>query len=98
MAALFAITVPFIIVPGAMLTNPSTFQNTLQASAPLVNFTFEDAAVERPPDIRKIKTAFGFDWPFKIRSRLRLAAPEIEYTPAVRICPFPKSGAGKKPG
>ena len=33
----------------AMLTNPSTFQNTLHANAPLVNFIFEFAFVENGP-------------------------------------------------
>ena len=50
-AAMFAITVPFIKVPAAMLTKPSTFQNTLQASAPLSNLTFELAPVENGPCI-----------------------------------------------
>ena len=50
-AALFAITVPLIVVPEAMLTKPSTFQNTLHANAPLINLTFELAFVESGPEI-----------------------------------------------
>ena len=50
-AALFAIIVPFIEVPEAMLTRPSTFQNTLHACAPLINMIFEFAAAERVPCI-----------------------------------------------
>ena len=38
-----------MVVPEAMLTNPSTFQNTLHASAPLINLIFELAFVERGP-------------------------------------------------
>ena len=48
-AALLSIIVPFIDVPEAISTKPSIFQKTLQALAPLINFTFELALVEKGP-------------------------------------------------
>jgi hypothetical protein len=78
MAALFAIIVPRIVVPEAISTNPSIFQKTLQASAPLINFTLEDAFVDNGPEIRNIKTALGFPCAFKIKSKFKVAALEIE--------------------
>ena len=58
-AALFTITVPFIVVPVAIFTKPSTFQKTLQALAPFSNLTSEKAVVENAPLILKMKTALG---------------------------------------
>ncbi len=48
-AALLAIIVPRIVVPAAKLTRPSTFQNTLHACAPLINFIFDNAFAENAP-------------------------------------------------
>src|ERR1041385_618581 len=77
-AALFAITVPFIDVPEAMLTSPSIFQNTLQANAPFISFTFESALVEKGPWIWKINTAPAFPWASRRRSPLNVAAADTE--------------------
>ena len=50
-APLFAMMVPFMCVPAPKLTAPSTFQNTLQANAPLISFTFALAVLENAPEI-----------------------------------------------
>ena len=50
-AALLAITVPFMVVPAAIATKPSTFQNTLHACAPLSNLIDEPAFAEKDPSI-----------------------------------------------
>ena len=51
MAALFARIVPLKCVPDPRFTAPSTFQYTLHASAPLINFTFALDVVEKEPAI-----------------------------------------------
>ena len=97
-AALFAITVPLMVVPAAMLIKPSTFQNTLHAIAPLINLIFEFAAAENGPCNLKINTALPFPCASNVRVPFKVVAPDMEYTPELRICPFPSKGAGKKAG
>ena len=70
--------VPFIDVPEAMLTKPSTFQNTLQAFASFISFTFALAPVEKEPSILKINTAFGFPLASRVRFNCKVDAAEIE--------------------
>ena len=98
-AALLAITVPRIVVPVARLTAPSTFQNTLQASVPLINFTFALVPEENVPCSLKINTAFGLPFPSKIKSPAKVIVELVtEYTPALSVSPFPIILDGKYPG
>src|SRR5687768_9862513 len=62
MAALFAITLPFILVPAAMATAPSTVQKILQAFAPFSNTIDDNELVDKVPPIWKINTALGLFW------------------------------------
>jgi len=77
-AALFAITFPFILVPAAISTKPSTFQNTLQALALFSNTTSDNAAVEKAPLILMINSALAFPCPSRYRMLLSEALSAIE--------------------
>src|SRR4051812_30297838 len=94
-AALLTITVPFIVVPAARFTAPSIFQNTLQASALFERIMREPALLENAPCILMIKTAFALPCAFKVSVPFNVEFPEMEYTPAFKLCPPPKEGAGK---
>ena len=89
-APLLAIIVPLIVVPDARLTAPSTFQKTLHANAPLINFTFVLVAEDNAPCNLKIKTALGFPFASNIRFPLNVITEFVmEYTAAVNVSPLP---------
>ena len=75
---MFAIIVPRIVVPEAILTKPSTFQKTLHAKAPFIKLTLALAFVENAPSIWIIKTALEFPWASSVNPKFKVAGLGIE--------------------
>ena len=89
MAALFTITVPRIYELVPILSNPSTFQNTLQDNAPFSSTIFEFALVDNGPCTLIINTAPGIPFASRYKVEFNTVAPVTECTPAISVSPFP---------
>ncbi len=75
-----AIIVPFMMVLAPILTAPVTYQNTLDACAPLINLTCAFTLVLKaytggPAGILKMNTAFGFPCASKMMLLFSEVAP-----------------------